>query len=39
MFSRLQTKLMVLYAGLFAATLALVFTAVYGVVNDNARHV
>ena len=39
MFSRLQTKLTVLYAGLFAATLALVFAAVYGAVNDNARHV
>ena len=39
MFSRLQTKLTVLYAGLFAVTLALVFAAVYGAVNDNARHV
>ena len=39
MFSRLQTKLTVLYAGLFAVTLSLVFAAVYGAVNDNARHV
>jgi PAS domain S-box-containing protein len=39
MFSRLQTKLTVLYAGLFAVALALVFLAVYGAVNDNARHV
>jgi PAS domain S-box-containing protein len=39
MFSRLQTKLTVLYAGLFALALALVFLAVYGAVNDNARHV
>ena len=39
MFSRLQTKLTVLYAGLFAVTLALVFVAVYGAVNENARHV
>jgi PAS domain S-box-containing protein len=39
MFSRLQTKLAVLYTGLFAVALALVFLAVYGAVNDNARHV
>jgi PAS domain S-box-containing protein len=39
MFNRLQTKLTVLYAGLFALALALVFAAVYGAVNDNARHV
>ncbi len=39
MFSRLQTKLTVLYAGLFAVALTLVFVAVYGAINENARQV